>query len=650
LRVLARAPTLGRPPKHLVATLRSDRPVNARADRDARAERELPSDPGKGEADVVRSAVRAGGRLGYALALASIVGTLIGCRRHAPLRFTVVVPKARPHAAADGRVLLLLSTNAKGEPRLDMREPRTQIDENKNAKRTFQMFGIDVDGLAPGTAAVLDDGALGFPFERLSQVPPGEYTVQAVLNVYETFRRKDGHVVKLPPDRWEGQVWRTKPGNLYSEPKRIRIDPASGGTIALSLDREIPAAPYPKDTKYLKYVRIESKLLSEFWGRKTEVGAWVLLPAGFDDHPTAHYPLVVNPAHFNAEFRVGQARFASEPPDPKLKGADKIAAEYDHKFYEAWTDGKMPRMLVMNIQHANPYYDDSYAVNSANIGPYGDAITQELIPYIERTFRGLGQPWARMLTGCSTGGWEALGLQVFYPEFFNGTWVGAPSPIDLRAYRLVNIYDDKNAYWYEGPFARVPRPSGGNRGQVAVLPADRMEDDHVGITMEQDNRAELVVGTHGRGAGLWDAMQAVFSPVGDDGYPKPIWDKRTGTIDREVADSWRDHYDLGYIMRRDWTTIGPRLVGKIHLTVGTADQWYLANAVRYVGAFLESTKEPAYGGSLEYGQRFTHCYQGDPSAPLVVSSRTVLQRQMPAMEARMLATAPAGADVKSWRY
>jgi hypothetical protein len=176
-----------------------------------------------------------------------------------------------------------------------------------------------------------------------------------------------------------------------------------------------------------------------------------------------------------------------------------------------------------------------------------------------------------------------------------------------------------------------------------------MQDNHVGITMEQDNRSELVIGTHGRGTGLWDAMQAVFSPVGDDGYPKPIWDKRTGVIDHEVATYWRDHYDLSYIMRRDWTTLGPKLVGKLHLTVGTADQWYLANAVRYVDAFLKSTKDPAYGGSVEYGDRFIHCYQGDPSQPLAISSRTVFERQMPVMADRMVKTAPAGADVKSWK-
>ena len=298
----------------------------------------------------------------------------------------------------------------------------------------------------------------------------------------------------------------------------------------------------------MKYVRIESKLLSEFWGRKTELGAWVLVPDGFDEHPDARYPLVVNPSHFPAEFRAG-ARFLAEAPDAKLKGADRTAAEYDHKLFEDWTTGKMPRMLVMNIQHANPYYDDSYAVNSANIGPYGDAITQELIPYIEQKFRGIGQPWARMLTGCSTGGWEALGLQVFYPDFFNGTWVGAPSPIDFRAYRLVNIYEDKNAYWYQGPFARVPRPSGGNRGTNDVLPGDRMEDDHMGITMEQDNRVELVVGNHGRGTGLWDAMQAVFSPSVLTATPN-----RSGTSGRES--STRRSPTIGVITTTSTTSCG----------------------------------------------------------------------------------------------
>jgi hypothetical protein len=403
------------------------------------------------------------------------------------------------------------------------------------------------------------------------------------------------------------------------------IDPAKGGTIALSLDKQIKPFPATKETSYVKYVRIESKLLSEFWGRKFELGAFVLLPHGFNEHPEAHYPIVINPAH----FPTGINAFSTAPPDPAARGTDKITQEYAYRFYQDWTNGKLPRMLVMTIQHPTPYYDDSYGVNSANNGPYGDAITQELIPYIEQKFRGIGQPWARVLTGCSTGGWEALGMQIMYPDFYNGTWAGAPSPIDFRAWRLVNIYDDENAYWYKGAWGPVPRPGIGNRGPNEVLPANRMEDDHLGLTMEQDNLYELAVGDHGRGAGLWDGMQAVFGPVGADGYPGMIWDKRTGEINRDVAKYWREHADLGYILKRDWPTLGPRLAGKIHLTVGTTDQWYLSGAVRYVDAFLKTTTNPAYGGTVEYGDRFIHCYQGDPSVPLSVSSRTAFSRRMP---------------------
>jgi hypothetical protein len=571
-----------------------------------------------------------------ALSIAAAIAQAACDGAHRPLTFRVSMPRARRGAATDGRLLIVLSKDPS-------REPRLQISQNAG---TQQVYGINVDGLAPDGVATLDAGGVGYPIAALADLPAGEYNVQAVLNIYETFHRKDGHVIKAAMDHWEGQRWSIKPGNLYSEPRRVWIDPAAGGTVPISLDKEIPALPYPKDTPFVKYVRIESKLLSEFWGRKFELGAFVLLPDGFDAHPDAHYPIVVNPAH----FPTGLTAFSTAVPDPTAKGNQKTIEEYAYRFYKEWRSGTLPRMLVMAIQHPTPYYDDSYGVNSVNNGPYGDAITQELIPYIEKKFRGVGQPWARALTGCSTGGWEALGMQVMYPDFYNGTWAGAPSPIDFRAWRLVNIYDDDNAYWYEGAWGRVPRPGIGNRGPNEVIPASRIEDDHVGLTMEQDNLYELAIGDHGRGAGLWDGMQAVFGPIAADGYPGRIWDKRTGDIDHGVATFWRDHADLGYILKRDWATIGPRLAGKIHLTVGTSDQWYLANAVRYVEAFLKTAKDPAYGGSVEYGDRFIHCYQGDPKSALSVSSRTAFTRQMPQMAERMLKTAPTGADVKSWRY
>lgn len=578
-------------------------------------------------------------RLAFLVACSGALA-LSACQGRKPLQFNVTVPASRK-APIDGRLLVILSKDSS-------REPRFQVSGGVNSQ---QIFGADVENVAPGRTAVLDGGAIGFPLENLDRVPAGEYNVQAVLNIYETFHRKDGHVVKLPMDNWVGQNWRTQPGNLYSTPQKMKIDPQAGGTVSISLDKVIPPVsdPKAKETNYLKYVRIQSKLLTEFWGRPIEIGSWVLLPPGFDEHPQAKYPLVVYQGHYTHEWET-PVRFESQPPDPKLKGGEKIMAEYSYKFYQDWTSGKLPKMLIMTIQHANQFYDDSYAVNSANIGPYGDAITQELIPAVEQKFRGIAAPWSRVLTGGSTGGWEALGMQVFYPDFFNGTWCNCPSPVDLHAYRLVNIYDDKNAYYYEGPWGRVERPAVGNRGDRETHPANRMEDDHVAVTMEQENRLELVTGTKGRGANLWDAMQAVFSPVGLDGYPKPIWDKRTGVIDHEVAEYWREHYDLTDIMRRDWKTIGPKLVGKIHLKVGTEDQFYLANAVRYLEVFLKGTKDPYYDGEVEYGDRFMHCYAGDPTVPAAIGRLTINQRFMPQMAARILKTAPKGADIKSWRY
>ena len=257
-------------------------------------------------------------------------------------------------------------------------------------------------------------------------------------------------------DRGEGQRWHSAPGNYYSKPEKISLDPKKRKSIKIVLDQVIPEIIPPSDTKYVKHIKIKSKLLSEFWGRPMHLGAHVLLPYGFDDHPEAKFPLMIFHGHFPKDF----GGFRTTPPDPNLKpdyserfqleGYNKIVQEHEYQFYKDWTSKKFPRVIAIEIQHPNPYYDDSYAVNSANLGPYGDAITYELIPYIEKQFRGIGEGWSRFLYGGSTGGWEALAAQVFYPDEYNGCYAACPDPIDFRAYCLVNIYEDKNAY-YSGP-------------------------------------------------------------------------------------------------------------------------------------------------------------------------------------------------------
>ena len=542
-------------------------------------------------------------------------------------RFLVSFSPAVRASAADGRVYVLLSKDAS-------KEPRFQIHEGIDSQ---QIFGVDVLRLAPGQAAVVDQGTLGYPAKSLADIPPGEYQVQAVLNVYETYRRSDGHTVLLPPDRGEGQHWESKPGNLMSRPQKLRVDASRDETLRLALTDVVPPVIPPAETKYLRHVTVKSRLLSEFWGRDMELGAWVLLPPGFDEHKEARYPLAIYHGHWSADWRAG-AGFREEPPGPALKGPERADAELSHRFYQDWTAGRLPKMLIMTVQHANPYYDDSYAVNSANLGPYGDAIVRELVPEVERRFRGLGAPWARVMYGGSTGGWEVLGAQVFYPDDFAGAWCFCPDPVDFRAYELVNIYDDVNAYWKAGPFAGAPRP------------AKRDPDGHVTATVEQSVRFEAVLGSRGRSTDQWDIWQAVFGPVGPDGYPRPIWDKATGVIDKEVAAYWRDHYDLRHILERDWKTLGPKLAGKIRIKVGTLDTYYLEKAVRHLEAFLERTTDPYWRGSVEYGHDLPHCYTGDPSVPVEVSSRTVNQRLLPEMAEHMRRVAPPGADVSSWWY
>jgi hypothetical protein len=550
------------------------------------------------------------------------------------LRFAISFPETSAKETLDGRILLLISTN-------NSREPRLQISEDPT---TQQVFGVNVDGLKPAEEALIDATAFGYPVRSLAQVPAGEYWVQALLHRYETFHRSDGHTVKLPMDRGEGQQWSRAPGNLYSTPQKITIDPSSSKTIKISLDKVIPPIEPPKDTKYIKHIKMQSKLLSDFWGRPMYLGAHVLLPEGFDTHPDARYPLVIFHGHFPADF----GGFREQPPDPnlkpeyserfKLEGYNRIVQEQAYQFFKDWTGPDFSRFIIIEIQHANPYYDDSYAVNSANLGPYGDAITYELIPQIEKQFRGIGKGWARFLYGGSTGGWEALAVQIFYPDEYNGAWAACPDPIDFRAYTVINIYEHENAYRVDAKWKDTPRP--GKRNYLGELAA----------TTEEMNHMELALGTNSRSGGQFDIWEAVYSPVGANGYPKPIWDKLTGKIDRSVAEYWREHYDLGHILKRDWAKLGPKLEGKIHLYVGEADNYFLNDAVYLVEDFLKTTKNPAYGGEVDYEPRAEHCWNGDHSRPNAISRLRYHQFYAPKIVARIEKSAPPGADLKSWRY
>jgi hypothetical protein len=567
-----------------------------------------------------------------------VFGLLAGVQcseRDQGTRFIISYTKELSEQAQDGRLLLLLANN-------NTTEPRFQITDGLS---TQLVFGIDVDGFNPGQEITIDGTAFGFPKQSLNDIPAGEYFVQALLNRYETFNLKTGQVVKLPPDKGEGQHWESKPGNFYSKPVKVSIDPKKGSSTTIVMDQTIPPIEEPKDTKYVKHIKIQSKMLTEFWGKPMYLGAHVLLPEGFDEHPNAKYPLMIYHGHFPSDF----GGFSETPPDPAMDTSDynerfgiygyrKFERQEAYEFYKQWISKNFPRFLIVEIQHANPYYDDSYAVNSANLGPYGDAIMKELLPEIENKFRGIGEGWARFTYGGSTGGWEALAVQMFYPDDFNGCFAACPDPIDFRAYSLVNIYKDKNAYWYDSPFKTLPRPSHRNYlGQIQS-------------TMQESNHYELALGTKSRSGQQWDIWEAVYSPQGDDGYPKRIFDKVTGEIDSTVAEYWRDNYDLRYILERDWATLGPKLKGKIHIYCGDMDNYYLNNAVYLMEDFLKKTNNPFYQGEVDYGDRAEHCWNGDHENPNYISRLRYNTMYLPRILKRIQESAPPGADLKSWRY
>ncbi len=511
------------------------------------------------------------------------------------LQFEISFPESVSAEPLTGRMFLAIARDPDPEPRLQV------------GRYGVPLFGVDFESLAPGQTVQIDAETLGWPIHSLADFPPGDYYVQAVLNKYTRFERADGHVVWMHNDQWEGQNWRRSPGNIVSEVQQLHIHPAAATVHTLEVTQVLPPIEPPEDTEWVQRFRMRSELLSSFWGQPIYIGATVLLPKGYHENPDAFYPTVYQQGHFSLR-----------PPFSYGTNLD---------FTAAWESEDFPRFIAVTIQHPTPYFDDSYAVNSANNGPYGDAIHQELIPALEEQFRMIPAGWARVLTGGSTGGWESFALQVFYPDFYGGTWSFAPDPLDFRNVEGIDIYEDENAFhkqheWYRVPIANTRfAPTG-----------------EVRLTSEQRNTMELVHGTKGRSGQQLDIWSAVFGPVGDDGYFKPLFDKRTGEIDPEVAEYWRENYDLRHILESNWAELGPQLVGKLHVITGDMDNFYLNVGVYHMEEFLESTTDPYYDGSFTFGARGGHGWRPYSSAELLQIMADHIARN-----------APPGTDVSGWR-
>lgn len=503
--------------------------------------------------------------------------------------FRLTVPAAAHAGPITGRAFVFVA-------RRNAEEPRLQAGAERESE---PFFGVDVEGVAAGQAVTIDASTPGFPLASLRQLPAGDYYVQGLILPYTQFRRADGHTIWAHMDAGEGQRFNRAPGSLVSEVRRVRIDPAAPTPIALALDRTLPPVAPIEDTPWVRRFHITSKLASAFWGHPMPLGAVVLLPRGYDANPAKRYPVVYTIGHYSDRPPFGFTFAGCDSAESATARAARLARtarEPGCEFQRAWTSGQVPEMIAVFIQHPTPFYDDSYALNSANNGPYGDAITTELIPEIDRRFRTIAAPAARVLTGGSTGGWDVLALQIHYPDVFGGAWGLYPDQLDFHNYQFGDIYADSNAF-VRADGGWLPRE----------VPSSRTVEGLTTLTVREENQAEAVIASHGRSGGQWDGWQAAWAPVGADGYPQPLWDKRTGTIDHAVAESMRARgYDLRDYLARNWPTVGPKLVGKLHVAVGDMDNYFLNLGVYRFERFLATTREPGRGpdwaGTVDYGR------------------------------------------------
>lgn len=409
---------------------------------------------------------------------------------------------------------------------------------------TGTIIGMDVAWLAPGQPLVVDASAQSYP-TALSELPAGEYYIQAVLDT-----ARDNNYGGSSDD-------------IASKPMKIALGNGRGLPLLLLDQRSsAPSDPWalppgaPEEMRamiasakpHIRKLDFVSEKLTAFWGRPIHMRGWVVLPPGYADG-NGRYPVVYWTHGFGGNL--SRSLFPA------------VAA------FTGMAKGDDPPMLWVFLDESSATGTHEFA-DSVNNGPWGAALTEELIPQIDREYRTDGEPASRFVTGHSSGGWAALWLQVRYPKVFGGSWPTAPDSSDFHDFTGADLY---------APNANVYR-----RADGSAIPLVRM-DGKVVATFEQFARIEAVTGPYG---GQMASFEWVFSPRGADGRPVPMFDRRTGAVDPAVAAYWRDHYDISHIVTRDWNTLKPDLDGKIHLIVGTADTFYLDGGARRLEAAMRS--------------------------------------------------------------
>jgi hypothetical protein len=534
-----------------------------------------------------------------------------GCDSIAPKgsgpSFEVSFPSSVHSDPITGRIFVFISRTVTPEPRLD----------------SAQTFAVEANEWKPGQTAVIDSNTLGHPFRSVSEIPEGDYYVQAFGHVYVRYPRADGHVI-WGLDQWNGQDFTESPGNLYSKVQKVHLDPHSSSKLTFSLTEVVPSKPEPTDTEWVKYIKFESKVLTKFWGRPMYLGAIVLLPKDYGSHPDQKYPVIYNPR--NHYMRDGPFSFTTDEvheTDEERVKREGLGFETGYQFYQSWKSDHFPRMITVTIVNYTPFYDLSSDMNSVNDGPYADALMNELIPYLEENFRIIPKPWARVLMGKSSGGRDAFGLQLHYPDFFGGVWVFYPWAFNYKCYFVMNIYEDENA------FLVAKREGFGSHWAPLERYQPYTTTGQPVTSVRMSSLDDLVQGGRSGVSAEWTGSDnALNSPIGDDGYPKVLFDKLTGKIDREVAEYWKQH-DLAYYAETNWSTLGPKLIGKLHFYIGDMDEWHRNYGVRDFENFLKTAK-PYYDGSFQYGPLKGHEWQPMTNAELVKSLAAYVVKKSPA--------------------
>jgi len=446
---------------------------------------------------------------------------------------------------SDGRLFLFLCEHPRAEPR-NLTWPTPWV---KN-----HIFAINMTDISADRTIHLDHSMAWAktPEWELDEIPQGEYYVQVLWD----------------QDREESRI--NAPGNLYCVKQKVVLDKTL--EVEITLDQQIGPRSLDEHPQ-VKLVDLKSELLSVWWDRPMYLKASVLLPADYDKNLS--YPIRYNVAGYGGRYtRVN-----------RLAG--------NEEFMNWWNSEEAPRVINVFLDGEGPF-GDSYQVDSENSGPYGEALIRELIPHIETEYRGSDSPDTRFVDGCSTGGWVSLGLQLYYPDFFNGAFSYSPDAVEFENYQLLNIYKDENAFVNEFGYAR---------------PVMRDVSGEPLLSLEKFLKYENVLGysnTYVTSGGQLGAHTALYSPRGEDGLPMALADPVTGEIDKEVAEHWKK-YDFKLYAQEHWEELGPKIDGKIYIWMGDMDHFYLNTATRAFSEYLETTENPVSNAEIVFSPMEGHC-------------------------------------------